>query len=308
MFNYSGRFYNIALLSDGSSIIAGSNADSLQTYNPRLCLVKIDALGNVLWQKGIQENTSMYGGSYAWDIKALANDDVLFSGYVSDPIPTTLLGRLDASGNLIWSKEYRSTFHTFNYIPCSMTLTTDQGIALYILGGTFTSGVATFSSELLKVDANGFVGCDGMNYNLQLKNLNYVTSTGLTISNCGKDTVYTPTINTTTIHDSTLCKNIQDHNVLNLNEYIKSSVNLFWNYPNPSNGSTTIEYALNGSFNNCFLEIYDSKGALVFKKELGEQFDGKHTIHLNLKLNSGIYFYSLLIDGSRVTKSMQIEE
>lgn len=308
MFNFSGRFYSIAKLSDGSLIVAGSNADSIQSYNPRLCLIKMDAQGNLLWQKGIQENTSTYYGSYAWDIKALPNDDVMFSGYVSDPIPSTLLGRLDSNGNLIWSMEYRSAFHTFNYIPCSMTLTTDNGIALYVLGGTITNAKSTFSSELLKVDAVGNIGCEGMNYNLQLKNLNYTTSSGLTISNCGKDTVFVPVFSNVNIHDTIICENILDHNVLGVEEYIKNTVELFQNYPNPSNGITNIDYALYRTVNSCLLEIYDSRGALVYKKVIGGQFEGRHSINLDLELNSGIYFYSLLIDGNRITKCMQIDK
>jgi hypothetical protein len=307
MFNFSGRFYSIAKLSDGSLIIAGSNADSTQTYNPRLCLIKMDAQGNLLWQKGIQENTSTYYGSYAWDIKVLANDDVMFSGYVSDPIPSTLLGRLDLNGNLLWSMEYRFTFHTFNYIPCSMTLTTDNGIALYVLGGTFTNAKATFSSELLKLDAIGNVGCDGQFYNLQLKNLTHTTSSGLTISNCGKDTAYVPVFSNVNIHDTILCENILDHNVLGVEEHIKNTVELFQNHPNPSSGSTIIKYSLYKTVNDCALEIYDSNGGLIHQIELGNQFEGTHTIDLNLKLNTGVYFYSLIVEGMRITKSMLID-
>lgn len=307
MFGNSGLFYSVTRLSDSSLVVAGTYADSLHTYSPRLCLVKMDALGNLLWQKGIQENSGMYAGSYVWDVKTLPNNDLIFLGYVMDPIPTTLLTKFDENGNIIGTKEYRQTFHSFSNTPSSMVLTKDNGVAVYALGGTFTNGRATFSSELLKLDANGVVGCDGANYNLQLKNLNYSTFSGLTISNCGKDTLYTPTITNITIHDSTLCENIQDYNVLTVIESTKNIATLFQNYPNPSDGSTTIQYALNRTVNSCSLEIYDSRGALVHKKELGEQFDGKHEVNLNLELSSGIYFYSLLIDGSRITKSMQIE-
>lgn len=307
MFTYAARFLNVARFPDGSFILSGSYADSIQNYMPKLFLVKFNALGNILWEKGLQENAGPYSGSYIWDLKTFNSNEFVFSGYISNPIPTLLVGKLNVNGNIIWTKEYRSTFHTFNYEPCSIETTLDGGMAVNLLGGTFTNGVPTFSSELLKLDGNGFVGCDGLNYSLQLKNLNYPTSSGILSYTCGTEASFVPTISNVVINDTTLCKSILDFHILGLTEYENQEYNLFQNYPNPSNGITTIDFYLGKTINQISLEIYDSKGSLILIKKLGEQFEGKHSIDMDLKLTSGVYFYSLINDGSRKTKCMQIE-
>ena len=143
----------------------------------------------------------------------------------------------------------------------------------------------------MKLDANGFVACEGANYNLQLNNLNYSASSGVMVSNCGKDTLFNPVVTNITIHDSILCENIQDPNVLSVEENSKHIGKLFQSYPNPSSGSTVIEYSLYKTVNDCALDIYDSKGVLIHHTKLGNHFEGTHSIDLDLNISSGVYFY-----------------
>ncbi len=309
LFTYSGRFYDVVKLSDGNYIFSGSNADSSRIYNPNLSFVKFDPNGNVLWQKGIVPDHGPNYDSNMWQVKAPVANKFVFSAYISNPIPATHLGEIDLNGNILWSREYRSKFHTFNYLPCNFATATDGGFALNIMAGTFTNGQATFSTELLKLDGNGYNDCDGSAYSVTLKNLNYTASSGIATFTCGSASAYNATVTTVSIHDSLLCETISDHAPISdvgVVEHMEDHV-LFQNYPNPSNGTTNISYFLSRPA-GVVIEVYDSKGSLVFKKDLGGQNKGDYSEPLNLKLSAGIYFYSLNADGVRKSKYMLIED
>jgi len=85
---------------------------------------------------------------------------------------------------------------------------------------------------------------------------------------------------------------------------IPTSINLYQNYPNPFNPETTIKFDLTKS-GFISLKVYDTSG-----KEIQNLFNGvKEAGSYQLKfdgasLNSGVYFYRLLTNGTTITKSM----
>lgn len=86
----------------------------------------------------------------------------------------------------------------------------------------------------------------------------------------------------------------------------KSEAKLFQNYPNPTSGFTTVKYALENQANVSF-EMIDVTGKKVIAITEGNKTPGTHTIELNTdNLNAGIYFYSIVVDGQRITKKMTI--
>ena len=309
LFTYTGRFFDVAKVSDGSYIFSGSNADSSLIYNANLSFVKFDANGNILWQKGLAPNPGPNYDSYMWQVKSPLNNKFIFSAYVSNPIPATHMGEIDLNGDILWSSEYRSKFHTFNYLPINFVTTTDGGFALNVDAGTITNGHSTFSTELLKLDNDGMNDCEGLSYSLSFKNLNYTPSTGITTFTCGLGSSYSSTLTTLIIKDSVLCQTISDPapaSTVGIKEF-KEEYSLFQNYPNPSNGITNIIYSLAKSANEVYIEIYDSKGSLILKKDFGKKSKGNYSEALNLNLSAGVYFYSLNVDGKRKSKYMLIE-
>ena len=86
---------------------------------------------------------------------------------------------------------------------------------------------------------------------------------------------------------------------------VVNSFNLFNNYPNPFNPSTTIKYQLPSS---CFvtLKIYDILGSEVSVLVNGYQAAGIHTAIFSPSGNivSGIYLYRLRADKSTITRKM----
>ena len=83
---------------------------------------------------------------------------------------------------------------------------------------------------------------------------------------------------------------------------------LFQNYPNPANGATTVGYSLQNEATVTF-EMIDVTGKKVFSSFEGNKNSGTYSIELNTsEFNSGVYFYSLIVDGNRVTKKMIVSK
>tara|TARA_Y100000813_G_C23909456_1_gene233558 strand:- start:188 stop:553 length:366 start_codon:yes stop_codon:yes gene_type:complete len=93
------------------------------------------------------------------------------------------------------------------------------------------------------------------------------------------------------------------------NEVIPNSITLYDNYPNPFNKNTLIKYSQK---NNEIIKLYvtDIKGSIVkvlhdnnLSKNNGILFwDG--TNNFGLKVNSGMYFYTLETSHHKKTKKM----
>jgi hypothetical protein len=78
------------------------------------------------------------------------------------------------------------------------------------------------------------------------------------------------------------------------------------NYPNPSNGATTVPFALASAAQTVRLEVRNLMGQTVYSQELGSTSAGQHTVELNTSLGNGIYLYTLTVDGQAQTKRMII--
>ena len=90
----------------------------------------------------------------------------------------------------------------------------------------------------------------------------------------------------------------------NQNE-VPSKFNLSQNYPNPFNPSTTISYNLAKS-GNVRIKVFNISGKEIEELVNKKLEAGIHKITFNAsKYSSGIYFYSMIIDGNVVnTKKM----
>lgn len=79
---------------------------------------------------------------------------------------------------------------------------------------------------------------------------------------------------------------------------------LYQNYPNPFNPVTQIKFDLAKSA-NVKLSVYNVSGQLVAGLAKGVLNAGSHTVEFDgSKLNSGIYYYMLEVDGKNITKKM----
>src|SRR5690606_16713818 len=100
-----------------------------------------------------------------------------------------------------------------------------------------------------------------------------------------------------------ICSSLSTNDLLNgKNAYISQ------NAPNPFHDKTTIEYNLPHFAEAAYIIITDMTGRTVHRYSLNNKRKGAVVIP-SMSLNSGLYFYSLIIDGIRVaTKKMLVEK
>jgi hypothetical protein len=88
---------------------------------------------------------------------------------------------------------------------------------------------------------------------------------------------------------------------------IDNSFSLGQNVPNPFTNQTKINYQIKKEAKNVSLEIYDVAGVKVFEKTQSDVNSGSYSVDVNnVNFSSGMYFYSLTVDGNKVTKKMVV--
>ncbi len=105
---------------------------------------------------------------------------------------------------------------------------------------------------------------------------------------------------TTGGNDTTIITNINSNEKVELSDY-----QLFQNYPNPFNTRTVVSCQLS-VVSNVWIKVYDVQGHEVQTLVQGKLNPGVHKYIFNgNNLSSGMYFYSMIIDGTIVdTKKM----
>ena len=79
---------------------------------------------------------------------------------------------------------------------------------------------------------------------------------------------------------------------------------LHQSYPNPFNPSTTIDYSLSSEA-FVSLSVFDVLGREVSTLVNQRQYAGSHTVRWNAgSASSGVYFYTLAVEGSTLTRKM----
>lgn len=81
------------------------------------------------------------------------------------------------------------------------------------------------------------------------------------------------------------------------------------NYPNPVTDISRIEYEIEKPASKLSLEIMDIKGQKVFEQSLYNQSAGRNHFDISAtNLQAGVYYYSLICDGKRLTKKLIISK
>jgi hypothetical protein len=83
---------------------------------------------------------------------------------------------------------------------------------------------------------------------------------------------------------------------------------LIQNQPNPFNDQTTISYQLNKSAEKVSVQIFDVTGVKVFERNSSDVKAGSYSVDVNTAdYAAGLYFYSITVDGQKITKKMIAE-
>jgi len=86
-----------------------------------------------------------------------------------------------------------------------------------------------------------------------------------------------------------------------------NGIQLFQNVPNPATGTTMFRFEMLQS-RNVTLEIRDLQGRIVDTIDRGQLGAGEHQVQVDISgLQSGIYTYTLIADGMRLTKKFIVK-
>ena len=153
----SDYFSAVRPTADGGYVAAGST-DSFGPGGSRAWVVKLDASGNVTWQKiyGSTENTAPLPGDVASDVQPTPDGGFVVAGVALLTLSPRIdldawVLKLNADGEVVWQKTYGGTNSDGAY---SVIPTRDGYI---VLGYTSSFGDAALNGDawLLKLDPNG---------------------------------------------------------------------------------------------------------------------------------------------------------
>ena len=87
-----------------------------------------------------------------------------------------------------------------------------------------------------------------------------------------------------------------------------SNSGLSQNNPNPSTGTTTINYAIKTNNSKVKFELMDVLGNVVYSENRGSMNAGAYNLVLNTEsFSSGVYFYSLTVNNTKETKKLMVK-
>ena len=133
--------YDVELCDDGGFIVVGDGEDT------GMYAVKTDASGNMVWAKKYSTATFDYTPGFAISKTSDGGDIILGTTYDSAYSQMIMLTKIDASGNVIWSKKYANNENNGSS-SYSIVETADNGFAL------LSTSIGSYP-ELLKVNSSG---------------------------------------------------------------------------------------------------------------------------------------------------------
>jgi hypothetical protein len=152
-------FYAVATASDGSYFAAGQYNDLVGNGFTDPILLKVDTLGDILWEYEYDPFPESHG--FGLNVAATADGGALFTGTYYGDIPggcqncqVAFIVRIDASGNEVWTYQFNDPDTFFSY--GRDVAETPAGDILWLGEWGYSSG-PDFSLEpfLKKLDANG---------------------------------------------------------------------------------------------------------------------------------------------------------
>jgi hypothetical protein len=273
--------YALTTDNEANVYVTGASQDVNSVFN---CVtVKYDSSGNEIWVKRIFPPSNGY---------AIAVDKLQNVYIASRTLPYNYTTKLDINGNIIWT----STFPTSNlFAPNESVLILDSVNNVYVTANIDSSGNTRYGA--IKYDNNGnqlFV----VNYHYTSTESNYVY--GMVIDNNG--CVYLAGESNfayATVKYSPIITGITENNLV-LDKYL-----LEQNYPNPFNPVTHLRFGIS-KLGFVSLKVYDALGKEVAALVNEQKSPGSYEVEFDgSNIASGLYFYSLQIDGKIVgTKSM----
>ena len=184
--------------------------------------------------------------------------------------------------------------------------------------GSYIKGDINFSQDPTKPQvSNGFLGLiwaqtlpivlsinDYVDY--QVDPTPGCISTGVRMTTGARYNPATTTIYGLPDRTAYLAYKISGISTIGISEF-KNEFSLYQNTPNPFTDQTTIAYQLKVPAKSVSLVIYNVAGVKLFDQTQSNLSSGKYSVEVNnTDFASGIYFYTLVVDGNQITKKMVV--
>ena len=271
---------------DGNIIISGNAGKFFAT-------LKCDNLGNIIWHK--EENyTTVYGDIGATDVVCDSENNIFIVGSSSLDDKIRLV-KYNANGDLQFEKDGTDNYACFDIeLYNDSTLVTVGGIGVPNGGYLTDIMVAAFNLDgELMFDYITDIGYTDAIYRAKLDSKNKLIGVGQASEQSG-DLALLIKFNIDITAD------IEDNHEAQI-----TNCELKQNYPNPFNPITKINYELaNTDYESAEIEVYNAMGQMVWNSK-PLPLNTNHCFFDGSLFNSGIYYYSLIVDGQKMaTKSM----
>lgn len=285
----SNSFFNSIAKADGTNFIcAGVSYDPASTtgiYQQPL-LMKIDALGNIIWTK-----TANIDGQIN-DIKSVEGSQLIASADFSNTVLSNCasLIKLDFSGNVLWSKGYINATMAFSCVDGTM----DNAYALYtayFAGSTFNAWRVGF----VKTDADGNINCSETDLPITFSNISTGFVSNLPSAPASVILPKTVTLLNSDLQKNTICEYYPEY--VPVEDDCLFIPNVF--SPNKDNTNDFFNVGYCGN-ELCILKIYNRWGELQFEtNDLDKYWNGENLVGLSAV--EGTYYYILNI-GTKTHK------
>ena len=193
----------------------------------------------------------------------------------------------------------------------------------FVPGATYASGACSFafSGAPATQTINGFAGCIWQQTSPAVTSLASFTNEqidpdgwnmGVDYNSYQRHLAYGATSSWNTVEPGDQITAPQVYykissNSVGVAELTNNNFSLGQNKPNPFTNVTTINYEINTTSKNVDFQVYDIAGVKVFEKNQTNVGPGQYTVNFNSdNLSSGVYFYSLVVDGNKVNRKMII--
>ena len=243
-----------------------------------MVLVKYDPDGNRIWKRYL---TNGQGNAIALD----SEDNPYVTGLIISPLTSYDIGvaKFDTAGSQIW---YHSYSMTQNSVEEGKSIYINRNNNIYVLGSGYTT--AYYSLVTIKYSLSGILKWTRQ-YTGGDNGVNIIANESNEVFISGNSNNY---ITIKYGHDLTGID--PNEGIAPLYHEITS------NYPNPFNPSTRISYKLQVT-GYIVIRVFDALGKEVATLVNDMKNAGRHEVEFNAgNLPSGVYFYSLNIDGNQM--------
>lgn len=272
----------IALLSDGSFVCAGSSSNASEgdlDFN----VFKMDSSGTIIWNKNY--GTALY--DEARSIAVCTNGDFLINGATNilnstTPLYQTTVARLNSTGDLLWSNTYGDPSSSSE----GASVIEGSNNSVISIGYITTISDINGETHFIKTNANGTSGCYQQPLVLQTNVNSFTDSSGADEQSIFMtDFMLNPNWFSFSNQFSLYCFS---SSVDQFSSHVSPLV-----FPNPGTGKFRIEI---GNYGEHSIDIFNSIGQKVIHTSFGEDF-------VNVDMSNylpGIYYFK--VDNSKSGK------